>query len=540
MSISTFLNRLRKDDSGNALILVALGMPVLIGSSGAAVDVAQWYIWKRELQYATDQAALAGAWASAEPQQAENYVDLAELEFGSNLSVLRGKVGDPVVAKADWNGGTNNTVLATSSYSEALPFTSILWKSQATVRTSAQASFQAATNYTTCMLALDPVADKAFTIGGSIGGEVTCGVGSLSTSASAIVKNGSTTLNVADLISAGGIDENLVVNGKVHEYISNLSNPFDGATPPESSTPRTYSCDTSSTTASGNSTADVKTRTVVDYKYYQGTNANNAKTEVTYIGSGYKTDTDVTSTALAQSLSFVPADGLNVVESDTGEQATGASWPSTAHKNKSIFEFKRTIVTKIYENVVSADGTTTAVSGTAGGLLPGTYSNITIGCNTTFNPGVYVITGVLDFGQNHTVRGNNVMFVLTGETNEQWKINSQSIVNFTGITYDQLVNEYDVSEADAEILNGMILYDPNSTSNVTINGDADTIFDGVLYMPNRFAKFNGSSTISGSCMMIAAGTIELTGSATVESLCMPENVTSFEIGGTTISVRLVA
>ena len=49
------LTELRQCKSGNALMLVALGMPVLIGGTGVAVDTAQWYMWKGELQYAVDQ-----------------------------------------------------------------------------------------------------------------------------------------------------------------------------------------------------------------------------------------------------------------------------------------------------------------------------------------------------------------------------------------------------------------------------------------------------------------------------------------------------
>ena len=60
-----FLKRLVKDRSGNAVLLTALGMPVLIGAAGYAMDMAQMYAWKRELQHSVDQAALAGAWALA-------------------------------------------------------------------------------------------------------------------------------------------------------------------------------------------------------------------------------------------------------------------------------------------------------------------------------------------------------------------------------------------------------------------------------------------------------------------------------------------
>lgn len=62
-SIRRKLGQLKANTSGNATLLVALGLPALVGGSGLAVDTAQWYMWKRELQFAVDQAALAGAWA---------------------------------------------------------------------------------------------------------------------------------------------------------------------------------------------------------------------------------------------------------------------------------------------------------------------------------------------------------------------------------------------------------------------------------------------------------------------------------------------
>ncbi len=55
--------RILSDVSGNAVLLTALGMPVLIGAAGYAMDMAQMYAWQRELQHSVDQAALAGAWA---------------------------------------------------------------------------------------------------------------------------------------------------------------------------------------------------------------------------------------------------------------------------------------------------------------------------------------------------------------------------------------------------------------------------------------------------------------------------------------------
>lgn len=48
-TIRRFLSDLRHNKSGNAMLLVALGTPVLIGTSSLVVDSAQYYMWKRDL-----------------------------------------------------------------------------------------------------------------------------------------------------------------------------------------------------------------------------------------------------------------------------------------------------------------------------------------------------------------------------------------------------------------------------------------------------------------------------------------------------------
>ena len=51
-----------------------MGMPMLIGGAGLSVDTAQWYLWQRELQFAVDQAAIAGAWAKAADENGTSYI----------------------------------------------------------------------------------------------------------------------------------------------------------------------------------------------------------------------------------------------------------------------------------------------------------------------------------------------------------------------------------------------------------------------------------------------------------------------------------
>src|SRR3989337_306726 len=79
--LSRKLAELRGCSSGNTTMLVALGMPMLIGGAGLGVDLAQWYMWKRELQYAVDQAAIAGAYARLESATELTYITRATQEF---------------------------------------------------------------------------------------------------------------------------------------------------------------------------------------------------------------------------------------------------------------------------------------------------------------------------------------------------------------------------------------------------------------------------------------------------------------------------
>ncbi len=51
----------RRDESGQSLILFALGLAVLLGMAAMTIDVGLAYVARRDMQNATDAAALAGA-----------------------------------------------------------------------------------------------------------------------------------------------------------------------------------------------------------------------------------------------------------------------------------------------------------------------------------------------------------------------------------------------------------------------------------------------------------------------------------------------
>jgi Flp pilus assembly protein TadG len=144
-----FVKRLARSKSGNATLIVALGLPMLIGSAGFGTDLAQWYMWKREMQFAVDQAAIAGAWARATDATKNNYQTRARQEYHANLAVTADFATEAGVQLADYNGGSQNSVLVTASATRQLPFSSYLTGSATTIAVSAKAVVDGGTVYTT-------------------------------------------------------------------------------------------------------------------------------------------------------------------------------------------------------------------------------------------------------------------------------------------------------------------------------------------------------------------------------------------------------
>src|SRR3546814_4261282 len=69
-----------------------------------------WYLWKRELQFAVDQAAIAAAWAKSEAPAGTTYVSRGRQEYENNLSLVADFDSGPTITLEDYDGGTDNSV----------------------------------------------------------------------------------------------------------------------------------------------------------------------------------------------------------------------------------------------------------------------------------------------------------------------------------------------------------------------------------------------------------------------------------------------
>ena len=559
--VKRLMKSLRRNISGNVLILFAAGAPVFIGGAGLAVDTAQWYMWKREMQYAVDQAAMAGAWSRVGGTTGTEYQTRARQELTANLQVVNFQ-GTPSVSLADYSGQTNNSVLVSLSATRQLPFSKLVMGSGATITVSAQAAFEKANAFTACLIAVDPSTSGAITFRGNAYLVARCGVAALSNSATAIVNGGNGTFNVGYLVSAGQIDDSLAgtfvdphtglpYTNVAFEGQSGLVDPFGELTPPNNPTPQTYAC--SSTTTYTASTSTVTT--IVDKVYTSTTSSTgpwtlsqtNAVSSATTTGSEAATATTRRSDILQDTNSTVTGSVVTV----PGSAAVPASGCNKLGKNCSIpakpatsASYKRTDrYTTVKKTVTSVSSTSTP---STAAMQPGTYSTFTVSCNTTMAKGVYVINGgQFKVNAQDSVSGAGVMIVL--KNGASISINGGSTLNLRAMSTTEMISA-GISESEALKLKDMLIFeDRNSTgagaSGDTFNGNAGAVMEGTIYLPKSNVNFNGTFGVVSRCLVIAARTIDIGGTANMSSFCpagTTDHTGGVSIGGGAASVRLVA
>lgn len=516
--------------SGNATMMVAIGIPALIGASGFAVDMAQWYMWKREIQYAVDQAAIAGAFARAEDTDSDGYISRARQEFTANLSTINGISSNPSVELVNYNGGTDNSVLVEAAATDRLPFSSFLTGRSTTVVAQAQASFAPGAKFTSCIIAVDEEADGAITIGGNFKLAARCGLAALSKSDQAVVINGNPTVDPGWVVAAGGIDAWLAENtdAEIHEYVDDLIDPFAGLTAPDDPRARTYSrsenCRTSTTT-----TATGSYTTTITTQVYKGEKRNDDSSYTLYsTQTGQPTVTEVNRPATNNETNNY--DTTYTTSTDIYDGGSSATPRYT----------KTVTTTKTENNITIVSSTRTADTP----LQPGTYSDLTFACDAVLESGIYVIDGgTFDVSSQYSVIGNGVMIVL--KNGADIKINGGADINLTAMTAAQLRNTYAnpaMSTETADSLEGMLIFEDRSSYNdqgSLVNGNAATVMNGTLYFPNSNLTFTGTVQVTNQCLMIAANTITLTGNATMSTFCPAGMFSETEVTTGKPKIRLV-
>lgn len=173
-------------------------------------------------------------------------------------------------------------------------------------------------------------------------------------------------------------------------------------------------------------------------------------------------------------------------------------------------------------------------------LLPGTYSSLVVKCATTLASGIYVIDGgLLDLAANYNVTGSGVMFVLkNGATVKLGGNGNGNRISLTPMSAADFVGtEY---EDDADKLSDILIFEDrnnNPSSDHIMNGNSNSLIEGLIYLPSGNLRINGTADVSAQCLQISAKTIDIRGNAFLETLCPTNETTS--VGSSVPDVKLV-
>ena len=196
-----FLKSLWRDRRGNALVIAAASLPLVLGSAGLASDTIEWALWKRQIQRAADSAALAGVYAKI---QGANFTTAVNTDITKNNHV---GITTTVTPNSPPPSGTyasdTNAVRVTLAVQKKLSFSSLFIATAPTITATATATIVPGGQY--CVISLENTAVTGITASGNADVNLGCGMITNSTSMTAAVATGSSDVIASPIAAVGGI-----------------------------------------------------------------------------------------------------------------------------------------------------------------------------------------------------------------------------------------------------------------------------------------------------------------------------------------------
>lgn len=196
-----WLKRLAADRRGNALVVAATCIPLMIGAAALGVDTIYMALSKRQLQRSADSGALAGAYAIVQSKDASAAVT-RDLQLNNSIALT----GSPTVENAPTVGsyaGNVRAVRVALTATVPMAFWSVFSSSSATIK--AEATAAVTYNAKWCMLSLEDGNTAGITFTGSADIDLGCGIATNSKAAAAITAGGSSTVKATPLSAQGGV-----------------------------------------------------------------------------------------------------------------------------------------------------------------------------------------------------------------------------------------------------------------------------------------------------------------------------------------------
>lgn len=167
-------------------------------------------------------------------------------------------------------------------------------------------------------------------------------------------------------------------------------------------------------------------------------------------------------------------------------------------------------------------------------LAPGCYTGFAPNGSDTYymDPGVYYLNNTdFSLNGNDTLIGTGVTIILTGTTPGGIQTNGTATVKLIAPVVDDpttaLVNETTcgvhteggVSVDSCAYKNMLFIQSPNAAAdnNNTINGTANSFYDGAMYFPKGQISFTGTSGAMTKCAMVVGYTVNFSGNTNVQN-----------------------
>ena len=188
------------DKRGNALLIAAGALPMIVGAAGLASDTIQWVLWKRQLQRAADSAAIAGVYAKIAGQNVDTQVSNDVTK--NNQTGIALYSGPTIGYPAD---GTDysNSVSVGLQVQRSLSFSSFFLSTAPIITANATAAGVATGKY--CVVSLENTAVTGITAGGSTTVDLGCGMVTNSTSLNAAIAFGASSVAASPVAAVGGL-----------------------------------------------------------------------------------------------------------------------------------------------------------------------------------------------------------------------------------------------------------------------------------------------------------------------------------------------
>ena len=211
----SLLRKLWKNKRGNAIVIAAASLPLVVGAAGLASDTIQWTLWKRQLQRAADSAAMAGVYTRLKTNTQSAVTDAVTHDNSLNLHTWMALNASPTVELLSDSGQMKYPVKVTLTLRQSLPFSSMFMTTAPTITAVATAAtVPAGGEY--CIIGLDPsAAVTGVTIAGSTNLDLgSCSLIANSTNPTAAASNNTSsttggagsTVKAASLDAAGGVN----------------------------------------------------------------------------------------------------------------------------------------------------------------------------------------------------------------------------------------------------------------------------------------------------------------------------------------------